>query len=134
MSEADLSAMKFLVIDDEGYTRQLLSTILKGMGVGDVVFGENGADGLARYEAASGSIDFVLCDLEMPEIDGFEVVRRLRRLPAAQNPEVPILILTSHADTKFIYETAKLGVSGYMVKPPKKAALEEKIRAAIDEK
>ncbi len=69
--------------------------------------------------------DVVLLDLELPDIDGIEVTRRLKRVV----PEAEVLILTSFDDEQRVYQAMQAGASGYLVK----RVGSQKIRSAIDE-
>ena len=81
---------KILVIDDDPGIRRGLALILKAEGY-RVTEAENGRAGLDL--ASDESPDLVLCDVSMPEMDGYEVVERLRRIPALAS--TPFIFLTA---------------------------------------
>ena len=76
------------------------------------VVGEAGDGADAVREAARLKPDVTLMDLVMPNVDGFETIRQIRK----QNPEAKILALTMYSDREMILRTMRLGVSGYVVK------------------
>jgi|SRR5580698_9577105 DNA-binding response OmpR family regulator len=66
--------------------------------------------------ARTESVDVVICDLGLPDMDGFEVVRRMRADPAI--PYHPVCALTSRTDEASRRKAAEVGFDGYIVKPP----------------
>ena len=82
---------------------------------------ESGQEGLEL--ALSGHFDLVMADLRMPDLDGMELVRRLRRT----RPETAIIIITGYGSVPSAVEAAKLGVSDYIEKP----FTPEQIREAV---
>jgi two-component system, sensor histidine kinase and response regulator len=59
--------------------------------------------------------DLLICDIKMPEMDGFEVVQKIRNW--CWNPQVPVIILSAESDPQSIARGAALGASAYMTKP-----------------
>jgi CheY-like chemotaxis protein len=84
-------AAKVLIVDDEHAARSMVEAALVPAGY-DVVQAASGREGIAR--AREDGVDFVICDLVMPDLDGFEVVASLQADDATR--ELPILILTAH--------------------------------------
>ena len=78
MSDTDFSSLHVLVVDDEVFMRQLIVRVLTEIGVKQIYDAENGKDGVTTLKNFGRTIDLVLCDLEMPEMDGFEFVRQVR--------------------------------------------------------
>jgi len=72
--------MKTLIIDDEPFMLKLLSHLLSQLGIVDVTVHDRADGALALMETEDAGIELVLCDLQMPDIDGIEVVRRLARM------------------------------------------------------
>ncbi len=71
----DLSSLSILVIDDKQFSRAMVTTALNSIGVKNVVSAADGKEALSSLEAASA--DIVICDLNMPEMDGVEFLRHL---------------------------------------------------------
>lgn len=100
-----------LVVDDALTIRELQRSILERAGY-DVVTAASGAEALDRL--ASGDVDLVLTDVEMPEMDGFELTERIRTAPAGRN--VPVIILTSRAGDADRRRGLEAGADGYLLK------------------
>lgn len=92
LSINDTSQWTVLVVDDEPDNREIAQTVLSFGGV-KVHTAVNGADGIKLLETLSPT--FVLLDLSMPVMDGWEMLKLVRANPKTQN--IPIIALTAHA-------------------------------------
>jgi DNA-binding NtrC family response regulator len=101
---------RVLVIDDDASLRFTLEAVLSDAGF-VVEACESGASGLAGFEARGA--DVVLTDLAMPEMDGMQVLERLR----AGDPSVPVLMLTAHGSERVAVAAIKSGAFDYIPKP-----------------
>ncbi len=131
MSDGELGTLDILVIDDEDFIRKLVVRMLYELGVKNIVEAEDGADALSKIRQFRKGFSVIICDLEMPTMDGFEFVRMLRSDKNISNPGVPVLILTGHAQEENVHETIRLGIHGFLAKPVSKAILEKRILSAI---
>jgi two-component system chemotaxis response regulator CheY len=104
--------MKILIVDDCQTTRKLLSLYLKSKGF-EVVTAENGLDALEKL--GTNNINLVLSDLNMPYMDGIELVKTLRGDPATAN--LPVIMVTTEADQEEKDKASNAGANGYMIKP-----------------
>ncbi len=102
--------MKLLIVEDELAQRQILETELSKLG-NRVVAVETGAEAVAELE--SQDFDLVVTDLQLPDFDGVEVIRRARD---AGN-EVPILVITAYASLKSAIAALQVGATDYLIKP-----------------
>jgi two-component system cell cycle sensor histidine kinase/response regulator CckA len=84
-----------LVVDDDQRILKLLSTCLENAGH-QVLTAPNGLNGLAVFRSNSDLIDLVITDLKMPEMNGYEMARRVREI----NPEVKIICMSGFAEEK----------------------------------
>jgi len=112
LSINDTSQWTVLVVDDEPDNREIAQTVLSFGGV-KVHTAVNGADGIKLLEDISPT--FVLLDLSMPVMDGWEMLKLVRANPKTQN--IPIIALTAHAmagDRERVFEA---GFDGYIAKP-----------------
>jgi len=132
MSPPDINTLDILVIDDEPFIRKLIGRMLYELNVKHVVDAEDGADGLTKIRQSRYGFDVIICDLEMPNMNGFEFVRKLRSDKTLANPGVPVLILTGHSDEDNVQDSVKLGIHGFLSKPVSKTNLEKRILAAIN--
>ncbi len=100
-----------LIIDDDPLIRKTLSTHLSKQGF-EVSLAENGEEGLVRL--AEADPELVLLDIRLPDIDGLEVLRRIRQGPRRR---ASVVIMTAYDDMKTTVEAVKLGAFEYLVKP-----------------
>jgi len=107
---------KILVVEDSTSTRTLLEKILTDSGY-DVLSAENGDTALKHFNQQKPPL--VITDLEMPGMDGNELISNLTSL---ENPPV-ILVLTSHDESSLIIDIMKKGVFDYILKPVKRNRL-----------
>jgi len=112
-----------LLVDDEPAILRLLRTSLATQGYRTL---EAATGGRALELAASGGIDVVLLDLGLPDLDGIEVLKRMR----AASP-VPVVVLTSREDERTKVAALDLGADDYVTKPFGMAELMARIRAAL---
>ena len=103
---------KILTVDDSKTMREMVSFTLKGAGY-DIVEAE---DGKAALEVLNGTkVDAVITDLNMPNMNGFELIRALRGNPTYKF--TPILMLTTEGDGSKKEEGKAAGATGWIVKP-----------------
>src|SRR6266704_4389753 len=116
--------MKLLVVEDEP---QIASFLLKGLRASgyDVRHTGSGHDGLAMARRAD--VDLVVLDLGLPDLDGAEVLRRLR----AGGCHVPVIVLTARGDTADRVEGLDQGADDYLTKPFAFDELLARIRARL---
>lgn len=122
-SGARRMAEKILVIDDEETTVQLLTILLEHKGF-EVIKAYNAEDGLRK--AYRNHPDLVLLDIMMPDMDGWEVCRRLRELS-----DMPIIFLTARVEIKDVVKGLELGADDYVIKPYDNDELIARIRAHL---
>jgi two-component system chemotaxis response regulator CheY len=102
----------FLIIDDSAFIRQLVSFTIKDAGY-DVLLAENGKDALEKIN--NKTIDMVITDLNMPEMDGITLIRELRG--KVEYKFTPIVMLTTESQEAKKQEGRAAGASGWIVKP-----------------
>jgi two-component system, chemotaxis family, chemotaxis protein CheY len=117
---------KFLIVDDSASMRQLVSFTIQGAGHA-VLVAENGKDAISKLK--DQKVDFVITDLNMPDMDGIALIRELRKAPAHQF--VPIIMLTTETQETKKQEGKQAGASGWIVKPFSPAQLMEVVRKFI---
>ena len=115
---------RVLVVDDEPNIRELVQVALKFHGCA-VTTGATGGDALRLAE--SDQPDLIVLDVMLPDIDGFEVCRRLR----ASDNEVPIIFLTARDTTSESITGLALGGDDYITKPFSVEALVARVRAVL---
>jgi CheY-like chemotaxis protein len=117
---ADLTGVKVLVVDDAPDTLELTRQVLAGGGA--VALGAGSADAaLAMLE--SERPDVLVSDIGMPEVDGFELMRRVRRLGVAGMGNIPAIALTAFTRQQDREEALRAGFTAYLAKPVAPAEL-----------
>lgn len=115
--------LKFLIVDDFSTMRRIVRNLLKEIGYTNADEAEDGVVALAKLRG--GNFDFVVSDINMPNMNGFELLTQIR---ADENLKgLPVLMVTAEAKKENILAAAQGGASGYIVKPFTKATLEEKV-------
>ncbi|MGC9528569.1 MAG: hybrid sensor histidine kinase/response regulator [Limnospira sp.] len=101
-----------LVIEDEAYVREIILDILDAEGFG-ILGAENGKFGV--QVARERSPDLIICDVMMPEMDGYEVLKALREPP--ETATIPFIFLTAKSTRSDIRSGMDLGADDYLTKP-----------------
>ena len=101
---------RILAVDDQRYFRELLEGMLTEEGF-EVQTASGGAEALEILDRAA--FDILLTDLVMPEMDGNELVNRVKQ----RNPDQDIVVVTGVVDVKTAVDSIKLGASEYLLKP-----------------
>lgn len=119
---------KLLLIDDEKPLLQNLKQILEFEDF-EVVTAGNGIEGLSQYEKESP--DLVICDIMMPEMDGYGFIKNLR---TKGHTSTPFIFLTAKSDYDDLREGMNFGADDYLVKPVKSSQLLEAINTRLQRK
>lgn len=119
--------MRILVIEDE---KELLQDIAKGLSLKGYAVdqADNGRTGCQM--AIDEAYDLVVLDLNLPEMDGFSILKALRR----ENPQTKVLILSANSELDSKLSGFELGASDYLTKPFHFAELEARIRVLLNRK
>ena len=99
-----------LLVDDEEGIRKVLSIALSDLGY-QVYTAENGVEALRIFEGKRPPI--VLTDIKMPEMDGIELLRRLKEL----SPDTEIIMITGHGDMDLAIKSVKYEATDFVTKP-----------------
>jgi len=102
---------KILVIDDSETIRQQVKQALAAAGY-DIVEAVDGVDGLEKLRAM-GDLDMALCDVNMPRMNGLDMIAELQR----SGSKVPVLMLTTEGQPSLIKRAREAGAKGWIVKP-----------------
>ncbi len=103
---------KLLIVDDEPFTVEVLQVFLQMNGF-ETVSAQNGSDGLLLVEIEQP--DLMILDLMLPDLEGYEVCRRLRN--ATHNTHLPVLILSARVEAGSKRRAAEAGANAYLTKP-----------------
>lgn len=102
---------RILIVDDEVDLLFTMRGVLASWGY-DVITAVSGKEAVRIVKDGSRFLDIVILDILMPELDGIETLRRIRRF----NKEIPVLMLTGYPSEASLKETKRLGISGFISK------------------
>ena len=111
---AEPAGLNVLIVDDSPSVRHLTSKVVAKAGW-SVSTAKDGIDALEQLKAATNLPDIILSDIEMPRMDGYELVSTLRR--SDEFAGIPVIMITSRAGAKHQEKAAESGVSEYLTKP-----------------
>jgi CheY-like chemotaxis protein len=115
-----------LVVDDDEFQRSLLGRTLVSEGY-EPMYAATGAEALNTLSRVTP--DAILLDFQMPDLDGVEVVKRLKAEPRLAN--VPVIMITAVSNKNVVLESHSAGASDYIVKPFNRHALTSKLARAL---
>jgi CheY-like chemotaxis protein len=120
LEQADLTGTKILVIDDDPDSRELIGRVLRDCGA-EVREAESASRALALLEESLPSV--IVSDIGMPEVDGYELLRRIRALPASKGGKVPAIALTAFARSEDRILALRAGFLVHVSKPVESSEL-----------
>ena len=123
----DPTRLKFLVVDDFSTMRRIVRGLLRDIGCLHVDEAEDGVTALNMLRAQR--YDFVVSDVNMPKMSGFELLKAIRADQTLKH--LPVLMVTAEARKEDVLTAAQSGASGYVVKPFTRATLEEKVQRIL---
>lgn len=116
--------MRALIVDDSRATRRVVSDILKSLSF-EVTEAVNGVDGIAKLDT-NGVPDVILVDWNMPEMNGLDFVKNIRKKP--ETMEVPIVMVTTETEMQRMALALLAGVNEYVMKPFDSGMLRDKLQ------
>lgn len=126
-----LAGRKILLAEDNELNMEIATEILSMNGM-EVIQAINGAEAVRIFQAAAPySIDAILMDMQMPEMDGCEAARAIRSLDKPDAATVPIIAVTANAFAEDIDKTTKAGMNGHISKPIDVALLYQALEKCI---
>jgi two-component system chemotaxis response regulator CheY len=111
--------LRFLVVDDFSTMRRIIRNLLKETGFSEADEAEDGV--VALQKLRSSNFDFVVTDINMPNMNGFQLLTEMKQDEKLKN--IPVLMVTAEARKEDIVLAAQQGAAGYIVKPFTKATL-----------
>jgi two-component system, chemotaxis family, chemotaxis protein CheY len=116
--------MKVLIVDDFATMRRILKNVLKQIGLMNISEAEDGKAALT--ELKKNKYDLIMCDWNMPEMPGIELLNKVRSDDALKH--IPFIMVTAEAKKDNILDAVKAGVSNYIVKPFTAETVDEKLK------
>ncbi|MCX7632104.1 MAG: response regulator [Turneriella sp.] len=117
---------KILVTDDSETIRKLLDITLRGAGH-NITLAADGNEALAKFREEV--FDLIITDINMPGLNGIELIRAIRR----ENTNIPILVLTSEIEQTLRQQGTEAGANGWIIKPFKPPQFLEIVRHILEE-
>lgn len=127
MKVEDLFPKRVLVVDDMTSIRDNIVSCLKTIGFTSIDQAENGKLALAkiREESEGKRFELILTDINMPEMNGIDLVKMVRADPSFD--DVPILVISTENESSIVMEAIYAGASNYIIKPFRPDTLKSKI-------
>jgi len=122
--------MKILAVDDSSTIRDLVSQTLYASGYNDFETAEDGVDALERIEASEEEFDFFIVDINMPRMDGFELIRRIR--DKFDYMTTPIMVLTTERGNDMKQKGREAGATSWIVKPFEQEKFKKGIKLTLE--
>jgi len=120
--------MKILVVDDFATMRRIIKNVLKQIGFTNISEADNGNSALKALK--SEKFDLIMCDWNMPEMPGIELLNKIRTDDHLKN--TPFVMVTAEAQKENILAAVKAGVNNYVVKPFTAETVEQKLKKVFD--
>lgn len=107
--------IRTLIVDDSSVMRKIVERSLRqaGLNLTSVLEASNGAEALAAVE--SNKVDLILCDINMPVMDGLEFVKQLAALENGKG--IPVVMITTEGSEGHVVQALSAGARGYIRKP-----------------
>ncbi len=115
---------KILVVEGSQIQRAICVSQLKQAGFENIEVAEDGNVAYSKLE--QGEIELILCDWEMPELDGIQLLRKVKKTPTLQN--IPFVMLTTFQDDEHCQKAIKEGAQDYIIKPGNPDLFKEKLK------
>jgi len=115
--------MKIMVVDDFSTMRRIVKNVLKQLGFDNIEEAEDGAQALAKLK--NGGFQFMVSDWNMPNMDGLDLLKAVRKDPALK--DLPVLMVTAEAEKDKVVTAIQAGVNNYVVKPFTAEVFKEKM-------
>lgn len=125
----DYQRLNVLVIEDQDLIREIVVAILRALSCRVI---RAAGDGQAALKlVAEEAPNLILCDIDMKPMNGLQFVEELQKRGFRDDKRIPTIFLTAHSNAELVRRAKLLGVDAYVVKPVKRAMLEERIRHVL---
>ena len=121
------SAINVMIVDDQQSMRGICKYILTQLGFTNIVEAKSGRDALGKLEKSS--VDLIISDWNMDDIDGLTLLRVIRKHPKTQG--MPFIMATGRSDKEQVKEAISSGVNNYIIKPFDASTMKKRIEAVI---
>jgi two-component system chemotaxis response regulator CheY len=121
------SAVSVMIVDDQQSMRGICKYILTQLGFTNIIEAKSGRDALGKLE--KGTVDLIISDWNMEDIDGLTLLRVIRKHPKTQG--MPFIMATGRSDKEQVKEAISSGVNNYIIKPFDASTMKKRIEAVI---
>jgi two-component system chemotaxis response regulator CheY len=110
-----MKKLRVLIVDDSSVMRKIVERALRqaGLDLAEVLEAGNGAEAIAQVQ--KGALDMILCDINMPVMDGLEFLKILASIESAK--AIPVVMITTEGSEARVLEALSAGAKGYLRKP-----------------
>jgi two-component system, chemotaxis family, chemotaxis protein CheY len=124
--------IKVLIVDDSSVMRKIVERSLRqaGLGLAQVVEAGNGVEALAALQ--TGRVDLILCDINMPVMDGLAFVKQLSSIDNGKG--IPVVMITTEGSEGHVVQALSAGARGYIRKPFTPDQVKEHVLSVLTEK
>lgn len=129
----DLSGQTVLVVDDEKFSRSIVSHLLEEMGKPRVLHASNGAAALEKLDDERGVINFVIADFNMPVMHGLQFLKSIRVGHRDINQAMPVAMVTGYSEKHLVDLALALDVNAFLIKPVSKQGLEKRLEKMLSQ-
>ncbi len=116
--------LRILIAEDQHDVRSVLRGMLEEMGISQLFEAANGREALEMIKAGNVDLDLVICDWNMPEMNGVDLLKQLKEVRSS----LPLMMVTGRGDQDSVMEAINSGVAAYIRKPYSAAQLKEKLQ------
>jgi two-component system chemotaxis response regulator CheY len=129
----DFAPLRVLIIEDHAFTRILIREVLENLGCSqsNIFEAEDGSSGLKILQEVR--VHLIICDWQMEPMDGLTFVRKLRDPEKSKDPFISVILCSAYTERDLIERARDIGVTEVMAKPITVKAIEEKVRATIQQ-
>lgn len=106
------SSLRILYVEDDVILRENTITLLRDI-FGEIHEASDGKEALMIYKKQKDSYDIVITDLNMPQMNGMDLIKNIQVI----NPKQPIIVVSAHNETEYFLESIRNNVNGYILKP-----------------
>jgi two-component system, chemotaxis family, chemotaxis protein CheY len=121
--------LKILIVEDDAVSAELLRDILNMEPGRDIKLAATGWDAWKMLTGFRDGFDVVILDLSLPELDGLELLKRIKASPALKS--LPVIVCTGKSDRDTVAQVLALGIRHYIVKPISPGVVSAKLADAL---
>ena len=127
-----MKQVRVLIVDDSSVMRKIVERSLRQAGIDliQLVEASNGAEALGALQGSP--VDLILCDINMPVMDGLEFVRQLQAVESAKG--VPVVMITTEGSETHVVQALSSGARGYIRKPFTPDQVKEHVISVLEQK